>query len=87
MHDNESIVHMRAACELAARVLDYAGTLVKVSMHFSISTMFIYFVANKSTSLCLSFIFLSEIDVFVLFIRHHDPISFFIHVHSVIIIS
>jgi hypothetical protein len=32
MHDKESIVHMRAACELAARVLEYAGTLVKVSM-------------------------------------------------------
>ena len=30
MHDKESIVHMRAACELAARVLEYAGTLVKV---------------------------------------------------------
>ncbi|ONM14069.1 Methionine aminopeptidase [Zea mays] len=29
MHDKEGIVHMRAACELAARVLDYAGTLVK----------------------------------------------------------
>ncbi|XP_066345911.1 methionine aminopeptidase 1B, chloroplastic-like isoform X1 [Miscanthus floridulus] len=29
MHEKESIVHMRAACELAARVLDYAGTLVK----------------------------------------------------------
>jgi methionyl aminopeptidase len=40
MHDKEGIVHMRAACELAARVLDYAGTLVKVSMPFSISTMF-----------------------------------------------
>ncbi|WVZ87073.1 hypothetical protein U9M48_033766 [Paspalum notatum var. saurae] len=30
MHDKESIVHMRAACELAARVLEYAGTLVKM---------------------------------------------------------
>ncbi|XP_020146946.1 methionine aminopeptidase 1B, chloroplastic isoform X2 [Aegilops tauschii subsp. strangulata] len=29
MHDRESIVHMRAACELAARVLQYAGTMVK----------------------------------------------------------
>ncbi|CAN6269215.1 unnamed protein product [Urochloa humidicola] len=29
MHDKESIVHMKAACELAARVLEYAGTLVK----------------------------------------------------------
>ncbi|XP_023157196.1 methionine aminopeptidase isoform X2 [Zea mays] len=32
MHDKEGIVHMRAACELAARVLDYAGTLVKPSV-------------------------------------------------------
>lgn len=32
MHDKESIVHMRAACELAARVLEYAGTLVKPSV-------------------------------------------------------
>lgn len=26
---------MRAACELAARVLQYAGTLVKVMLHFT----------------------------------------------------
>ncbi|KAL6843723.1 hypothetical protein ACP4OV_026294 [Aristida adscensionis] len=32
MHDKESIVHMRAACELAARVLEYAGTLVKFTV-------------------------------------------------------
>ncbi|KAK8449586.1 hypothetical protein SEVIR_7G243800v4 [Setaria viridis] len=32
MHDKESIIHMRAACELAARVLEYAGTLVKPSV-------------------------------------------------------
>ncbi|GJN09515.1 hypothetical protein PR202_ga27529 [Eleusine coracana subsp. coracana] len=32
MHDSESIGHMRAACELAARVLRYAGTLVKPSV-------------------------------------------------------
>ncbi|XP_003573558.1 methionine aminopeptidase 1B, chloroplastic [Brachypodium distachyon] len=32
MHDSKSIVHMRAACELAARVLQYAGTLVKPSV-------------------------------------------------------
>ncbi|VAI58174.1 unnamed protein product [Triticum turgidum subsp. durum] len=32
MHDRESIVHMRAACELAARVLQYAGTMVKPSV-------------------------------------------------------
>ena len=41
MHEKESIVHMRAACELAARVLDYAGTLVKVS---------------TASPLCLSFL-------------------------------
>ncbi|XP_052161201.1 methionine aminopeptidase 1B, chloroplastic-like isoform X1 [Oryza glaberrima] len=29
LHDCESIARMRAACELAARVLEYAGTLVK----------------------------------------------------------
>lgn len=39
MHDNESIVHMRAACDLAARVLEYAGTLVKVSVLLSTSTI------------------------------------------------
>lgn len=39
MHDKESIVHMRAACELAARVLEYAGTLVKVSMLLSTFTI------------------------------------------------
>ena len=32
MHDRESIIHMRAACELAARVLQYAGTMVKPSV-------------------------------------------------------
>lgn len=30
IHDSEGIARMRAACELAARVLDYAGTLVRV---------------------------------------------------------
>jgi methionyl aminopeptidase len=32
MHDKVSIIHMKAACELAARVLEYAGTLVKPSV-------------------------------------------------------
>uniref|UniRef100_A0A0D9W9A2 Methionine aminopeptidase n=1 Tax=Leersia perrieri TaxID=77586 RepID=A0A0D9W9A2_9ORYZ len=32
MHDKVSIVHMKAACELAARVLEHAGTLVKPSV-------------------------------------------------------
>lgn len=32
LHDCESIARMRAACELAARVLEYAGTLVKVTL-------------------------------------------------------
>jgi methionyl aminopeptidase len=36
MHDKETIVHMRAACELAARVLENAGKLVKVSIHFQL---------------------------------------------------
>lgn len=30
IHDAEGIAHMRAAGELAARVLEYAGTLVRV---------------------------------------------------------
>lgn len=30
IHDAEGIARMRAACELAARVLEYAGTLVRV---------------------------------------------------------
>ncbi|MQL78866.1 hypothetical protein Taro_011305 [Colocasia esculenta] len=32
IHDEEGIAHMRAACKLAARVLDYAGTLVRPSV-------------------------------------------------------
>ncbi|XP_058091391.1 methionine aminopeptidase 1B, chloroplastic [Magnolia sinica] len=32
MHDSEGIARMKAACELAARVLDYAGTLVRPSI-------------------------------------------------------
>lgn len=30
IHDSEGIAKMRAACELAARVLNHAGTLVRV---------------------------------------------------------
>lgn len=48
MHDKVSIIHMKAACELAARVLEYAGTLVKVSLHFSISTIYVSLEANYS---------------------------------------
>ena len=32
IHDSEGIARMKAACELAARVLDYAGTLVRVRL-------------------------------------------------------
>ncbi|KAF7808917.1 methionine aminopeptidase 1B, chloroplastic [Senna tora] len=32
IHDSEGIARMRAACELAARVLNYAGTLVRPSV-------------------------------------------------------
>ncbi|CAL5419126.1 unnamed protein product [Camellia sinensis] len=32
IHDSEGIARMRAACELAARVLDYAGTLIRPSV-------------------------------------------------------
>lgn len=34
IHNSDGIAHMRAACELAARVLDYAGKLVKVRLCF-----------------------------------------------------
>lgn len=30
VHNDEGIAYMRAACELAAHVLDYAGILVRV---------------------------------------------------------
>lgn len=33
-HDSEGLAHMRAACELAARVLDNAGKLVRVCIFF-----------------------------------------------------
>ncbi|KAK4423602.1 Methionine aminopeptidase 1B, chloroplastic [Sesamum alatum] len=32
IHDSEGLARMRAACELAARVVDYAGTLVRPSV-------------------------------------------------------
>lgn len=32
IHDSESIIHMREACQLAARVLEFAGTLVRPSI-------------------------------------------------------
>ncbi|XP_008809140.1 methionine aminopeptidase 1B, chloroplastic-like [Phoenix dactylifera] len=32
VHDDEGIIRMKAACELAARVLDFAGTLVRPSV-------------------------------------------------------
>jgi methionyl aminopeptidase len=32
IHNAEGIAGMRAACKLAARVLDFAGTLVKVKI-------------------------------------------------------
>ncbi|OVA16112.1 Peptidase M24 [Macleaya cordata] len=32
IHDSEGIARMKAACELAARVLDYAGTLIRPSV-------------------------------------------------------
>lgn len=36
IHDPEGIARMRAACELAARVVDYAGTLVRVRIYFTL---------------------------------------------------
>lgn len=36
IHDEEGIACMKAAGELAARVLDFAGTLVRVSLKFAI---------------------------------------------------
>lgn len=38
IHDAEGIAKMRAACELAARVLNYAGTLVRVRNYFDVCT-------------------------------------------------
>lgn len=38
IHDSEGLARMMAACELAARVVDFAGTLVRViiySIHLS----------------------------------------------------
>jgi hypothetical protein len=32
VHDAQGIAGIRAACKLAARVLDFAGTLVKVNL-------------------------------------------------------
>jgi len=34
LHDAQGIAGMRAACKLAARVLDFAGTLVKYLFQF-----------------------------------------------------
>ena len=51
-HDAQGIAGIRAACKLAARVLDFAGTLVKVNLFicrwlnlsmFSISTVFFFY--------------------------------------------
>lgn len=30
IHDEEGLARLKAACELAARVVDYAGTLIRV---------------------------------------------------------
>lgn len=38
VHNSEGIARMRDACQLAAQVLEYAGTLVKVSIFFFLST-------------------------------------------------
>lgn len=46
VHDDEGIAFMRAACELAARVLEYAGTLVKVSVNSSLLRCFQTFFAG-----------------------------------------
>jgi len=46
IHDSEGIAKMRAACELAARVLNHAGTLVRVKFPSSsiLPMSFIYLV-------------------------------------------
>lgn len=36
IHDSESIACMKASCELAARALDYAGTLVRVRTNYTV---------------------------------------------------
>jgi len=55
LHDAQGIAGMRAACKLAARVLDFAGTLVKVNLFicrwlnlsmFSISTVSFLYINN-----------------------------------------
>lgn len=55
IHDSEGIVKMRAACELAARVLDNAGKLVRVSRS---SLMFYVFVLFR----CLYFFVLVDFE-------------------------
>lgn len=43
IHDEEGIARMRAACELAAKVLEHAGTLVRVRT----LTTFMYFIVFR----------------------------------------
>jgi len=56
IHDSEGIAKMRAACELAARVLNHAGTLVRVKFHPSsiLPMSFIYLVFAFSCKLVVN---------------------------------
>lgn len=50
VHDAEGIAHMRAACKLAAQVLEYAGTLVRVSFF----NIFYFGIYCHASIVCLS---------------------------------
>ena len=43
IHDAEGLFKMRAACKLAAQVLDYAGTLVRVS-NFKLLSVYMFYI-------------------------------------------
>lgn len=42
IHDEEGIARMRAACELAARVLQHAGTLVRVRTSIDLQSLLLF---------------------------------------------
>ena len=60
IHDAEGITRMRAACELAARVLDYAGTLARVrNYNFFVFVLHpFFFLSAEESSPCQIFLFI-----------------------------
>ena len=52
VHDGESIMRMLDACELAARVLQYAGTLVKVSSEHFLQIRLLHLLWGNFCSVC-----------------------------------